>query len=50
VTGLKKKKIDKIIKNEVIQSYWTLISECITSEEDAVELLREIVSVWVMIS
>jgi len=41
--------INTIIKNEVIQSYWTLISKCITSEEDAVELLREIVSVWVTI-
>ena len=41
--------IDTIVKNEDIQWHWTLISQCIDSEEDAVELLEEIVSLWVTI-
>ena len=41
--------IDKIVKNEDIQWHWTLISQRIDSEEDAVELLEEIVSFWVTI-
>ena len=41
--------IDKIVKNEDIQWHWTLISQCIDSEKDAVELLEEIVSLWVTI-
>lgn len=28
---------------------WTLISHCIDCEEDAVELLREVVALWVTI-
>ena len=41
--------IMKIAGNEDVQWYWTLISQSIDSEEDAVELLHEVVKLWVTI-
>ena len=41
--------VKKIADNEGVQWHWTLISQCIDSEEDAVELLHQIVLLWVTI-
>ena len=41
--------IKGITDNEEVQWNWTLISQCIVSEDDALELLREVVTLWVMI-
>lgn len=41
--------IDKIVNNEDIQWYWTLLSQCIDAEDHAIELLQEIVKLWVTI-
>lgn len=43
----KQEVIKKVADNEDVQWHWTLISQCIDSEEDAVELLHEIVFLWV---
>ncbi len=45
----KQEVIKKIADNEDVQWHWTLISQCIDSEEDAVELLHEIVFLWVTV-
>ena len=41
--------IQKIVDSEQVQWNWTLISQCIDSEDDAIELLKEIVTLWVTI-
>ena len=41
--------IKKIMNQEDVQWHWTLISQCIDSEEDAIELLYEIVLLWVTV-
>lgn len=45
----KQEVVKKIAEDEDIQWHWTLISQCIDSEEDAVELLHEIVLLWVTV-
>ena len=40
--------IDKIAQNEEVKWKWTIISQCINSD-DAIELLREIVTLWVTV-
>ena len=41
--------IEKIVQNEDVQFHWTLLSHCIDSEKEAIELLREIVTLWVTV-
>ena len=41
--------IQKIVDSEQVQWNWILISQCIDSEDDAIELLKEIVTLWVTI-
>ena len=45
----KKLVIERVTTNSDVQWSWTLISKCIDSEEDAIELLQEIVTLWVTI-
>ena len=45
----KEEVIKKIVDHDDVQWHWTLISQCIDSEEHAVELLQEIVFLWVTI-
>ena len=56
VTGMSKSKedfqvqvLDTIVADDNIQWHWTLLSQCIDSEDLAIELLREIVKLWVTI-
>ena len=42
--------INQIVESDEVQFNWTLVSQCIVSEEDAIELLRDKVSLWVTIS
>ena len=42
--------INRIVESDEVQFNWTLVSQCIVSEEDAIELLRDKVSLWVTIS
>ena len=39
--------IKRIVESEEVQFNWTLISQCINSEEEAIELLENIVTLWV---
>ena len=41
--------IKKIVRSEEVQWNWTLNSQCIDSEEHALELLCEIVTFWVTV-
>jgi threonine/homoserine/homoserine lactone efflux protein len=45
----KEEVVTKIANNDEVQWHWTLISQCIDSEADAVELLHQIVLLWVTI-
>ena len=45
----KQRGIDNVIKNEDIHCYWTLLSQDIDSEDAAIELLKEIVQLWVTV-
>lgn len=47
--SLKKSVIEMVTSNDDVQWSWTLISECIDSEEDAIELLQELVTLWVTV-
>ena len=47
--SFKRDVIEKIVKSQNIQWHWTLISQCIDSEEEAIELLNEIVTLWVTV-
>lgn len=49
VESFQKSVIQTITKDEVVQGRWTLLSQCIDSEEDAIELLKEIVTLWVTV-
>ena len=42
--------INRIVEIDEVQFNWTLVSQCSVSEEDAIELLRDKVSLWVTIS
>ena len=42
--AFKQKIIDRIVQNEDVQFHWTLLSQCIDSEGEAIGLLREIVT------
>ena len=46
---LKENVIEKIKSNDDVQWQWTLISQCIDSEDDAIWLLNEIVKLYVTI-
>ena len=41
--------ISTALGNESLQFYWTILSVDISTEEDAIKLLREIVSFWITI-
>ncbi len=43
------KVIDQVCSHDDVQWYWTLLSTCIVSEDHAIELLREIVTLFVTI-
>ena len=45
----KQRGIDNVMKNEDVQWYWTLLSQNIDSEDAAIELLKEIVQLWVTV-
>ena len=45
----KQRVIDNVMKNENVQWYWTLLSQDIDSEDAAIELLKEIVQLWVTV-
>ena len=47
--NFKQNVINKIMHQEDVQWHWTLISQSIDSEEDAIELLYEIVLLWVTV-
>ena len=47
--AFKESVIKKVQNSEEVQWNWTLISQCMDAEEDATELLREIVTLWVTI-
>ena len=47
--SFKRDVIEKIMRSQNIQWHWTLISQCIDSEEEAIELLKEIVTLWVTV-
>ena len=49
VDSFKRDVIEKIMRSQNIQWHWTLISQCIDSEEEAIELLKEIVTLWVTV-
>lgn len=38
--------IQKVVDNEDVQFMWTILSPSITSNEDSIELLYEIVNLW----
>ena len=41
--------IKQIMNSQDVEWNWTLISQCIDAEEDAIELLQAIVTLWVTI-
>ena len=41
--------LDKIAQYEKVKWKWTIISQCINSSNDAIELLCEIVTLWVTV-
>ena len=41
--------IEKVVRSPDIQWHWTLVSQCMDSEDDAIELLKEIVTLWVTV-
>ena len=41
--------IEQIAQSEDVQWNWTLISQCIDVEKDAIELLRDIITLWVTV-
>lgn len=47
--SFKRDVIQKIMRSRNIQWHWTLISQSIDSEEEAIELLKEIVTLWVTV-
>lgn len=49
IDDFKSQVIKKIVKDEDIQWYWTLLSQDIDSEDDAIELLTDIVQLWVTV-
>lgn len=47
--GFQTRVVDKVCSCDDVQWHWTILSACIESEDDAVELLREIVQLCVTI-
>ena len=41
--------IEKVVRSPDIQWHWTLVSQCMDSDDDAIELLKEIVTLWVTV-
>ena len=39
--------LNRLVEIDEVQFTWTLVSQCSVSEEDAIELLRDKVSLWV---
>ena len=39
----------RIMHNEAVEWNWTLLSQCIDAESDAIELLEAIVTLWVTV-
>jgi len=41
--------IEQIAHSEDVEWNWTLISQCIDVEDDAIELLRDTITLWVTV-
>ena len=46
---LSKRVVKRIMHNEAVEWNWTLLSQCIDAESDAIELLEAIVTLWVTV-